>query len=136
MGFYYSLYEWFNPLWLADRRLYVEKHMIPQFKDVVTRLQAVNHLQRRRVGHAIGRLEVAGAAGVAVQRVAGRETKSIVERSVGQGDAPQARRLLHDRVYGAGLPDASHPWEENRGMGFSYGYNRNEPLSNYRTGRS
>jgi alpha-L-fucosidase len=37
--------------------------------------------------------------------------------------------------YGAGLPDASHPWEENRGMGFSYGYNRNEPLSNYRTGK-
>ena len=30
--------------------------------------------------------------------------------------------------YGAGLPDATHPWEENRGMGFSYGYNRNEPL--------
>jgi alpha-L-fucosidase len=37
--------------------------------------------------------------------------------------------------YGAGMPDATHPWEENRGMGFSYGYNRNEPLSNYRTGQ-
>jgi alpha-L-fucosidase len=37
--------------------------------------------------------------------------------------------------YGAGMADASHPWEENRGMGFSYGYNRNEPLSNYRTGK-
>jgi alpha-L-fucosidase len=37
--------------------------------------------------------------------------------------------------YGAGMPDASHPWEENRGMGFSYGYNRNEPLENYRTGQ-
>jgi alpha-L-fucosidase len=33
------------------------------------------------------------------------------------------------------MPDASHPWEENRGMGFSYGYNRSEPLDNYRTGR-
>jgi alpha-L-fucosidase len=33
------------------------------------------------------------------------------------------------------MPDATHPWEENRGMGFSYGYNRNEPLSNYRTGK-
>jgi len=37
--------------------------------------------------------------------------------------------------YGAGMPDASHPWEENRGLGFSYGYNRNEPLENYRTGK-
>jgi alpha-L-fucosidase len=28
-----------------------------------------------------------------------------------------------------------HPWEENRGMGFSYGYNRAERLEDYRTGR-
>ncbi|MCP5112628.1 MAG: alpha-L-fucosidase, partial [bacterium] len=37
--------------------------------------------------------------------------------------------------YGAGMKDASHPWEENRGIGYSFGYNRNEPLSNYRTGQ-
>lgn len=37
MGFYFSLYEWFNPLWLADRGKYVEQHMFPQFKDLVTR---------------------------------------------------------------------------------------------------
>ena len=37
MGIYYSLYEWYNPLWVTDRPLYVEKHMFPQFKDVVTR---------------------------------------------------------------------------------------------------
>src|SRR6185295_11898726 len=37
--------------------------------------------------------------------------------------------------YGAGLPGADHPWEENRGMGFSYGYNRNENLADYATGQ-
>ena len=26
--------------------------------------------------------------------------------------------------YGAGMKDASHPWEESRGMAYSYGYNR------------
>ena len=35
--------------------------------------------------------------------------------------------------YGAGMQDAAHPWEENRGMGYSYGYNRNETLGDYRT---
>ena len=30
--------------------------------------------------------------------------------------------------YGAGLPNAENPWEENRGMGHSYGYNRRENL--------
>jgi alpha-L-fucosidase len=28
-----------------------------------------------------------------------------------------------------------HPWEESRGMGFSYGYNRAERLEDYHTGR-
>jgi alpha-L-fucosidase len=28
-----------------------------------------------------------------------------------------------------------HPWEENRGMGFSYGYNRAERFEDYHTGR-
>ncbi|NQV33315.1 MAG: alpha-L-fucosidase, partial [Phycisphaeraceae bacterium] len=37
MGIYYSLYEWFNPLYRADVDLFVEKHMMPQFKDVVNR---------------------------------------------------------------------------------------------------
>jgi len=37
--------------------------------------------------------------------------------------------------YGAGLQTGGHPWEENRGIGHSFGYNRNEPLSNYKTTR-
>ena len=37
--------------------------------------------------------------------------------------------------YGAGLPGATHPWEENRGIGHSYGYNRNEDLNDYSSGR-
>ena len=38
MGFYFSLYEWFNPLWLSkDVDAYVERHLFPQFKDLVTR---------------------------------------------------------------------------------------------------
>ena len=38
MGFYYSLYEWFNPLWLSDFASDTwTSTIIPQFKDVVTR---------------------------------------------------------------------------------------------------
>src|ERR1700712_5648384 len=28
MGLYYSLYEWFNPLWLADKDQYISQHMM------------------------------------------------------------------------------------------------------------
>src|SRR5665647_2745172 len=39
MGFYYSLYEWFNPLYKSNLPKYVDDHMIPQLKDLVTRYQ-------------------------------------------------------------------------------------------------
>ena len=35
MGYYYSLYEWYNPLYLARPEEYVETHMIPQIKELV-----------------------------------------------------------------------------------------------------
>jgi alpha-L-fucosidase len=37
--------------------------------------------------------------------------------------------------YTAGLDSGGHPWEESRGMGFSYGYNRAETVKDYRTER-
>jgi alpha-L-fucosidase len=33
------------------------------------------------------------------------------------------------------MQQAAHPWEESRGMGYSYGYNRNEKAEDYRTDR-
>ncbi|HPO30096.1 MAG TPA: alpha-L-fucosidase, partial [Candidatus Hydrogenedentes bacterium] len=37
MGFYYSFYEWFNPLYRSDVHRYVDQYMLPQMKDLVTR---------------------------------------------------------------------------------------------------
>ena len=39
MGFYYSLYEWYNPLYQNNLEKYVDNHMIPQMKDLVTRYE-------------------------------------------------------------------------------------------------
>ena len=33
------------------------------------------------------------------------------------------------------MNDDSHPWEENRGMGYSYGYNRAENIEDYRSSK-
>ncbi|PWU02447.1 MAG: alpha-L-fucosidase, partial [Bacteroidetes bacterium] len=38
-GMYYSLYEWFNPLWLNDKPRYVAEHMWPQMKDLINTYQ-------------------------------------------------------------------------------------------------
>ena len=37
--------------------------------------------------------------------------------------------------YTSGMQQAAHPWEESRGMGYSYGYNRMETLADYHTDR-
>jgi alpha-L-fucosidase len=42
----------------------------------------------------------------------------------------------HTTEYTPGMAaDSTHPWEESRGMGFSYGYNRAERAEHYHTGR-
>jgi alpha-L-fucosidase len=37
--------------------------------------------------------------------------------------------------YTPGMAETAHPWEESRGMGFSYGYNRAERVDHYHSGR-
>ncbi|HYW78473.1 MAG TPA: alpha-L-fucosidase, partial [Thermoguttaceae bacterium] len=36
-GVYYSLYEWWHPLWVSNRERYVREHYFPQFKEMVTK---------------------------------------------------------------------------------------------------
>lgn len=133
MGFYYSLYEWYNPLWIADRELYVNEHMIPQFKDVVTRYKPA-------IIFSDGEWDMPAEDWKSEELLAWLYNESPVKDEVIVNDRwGKGARHHHGGYftteYGAGMPDASHPWEENRGMGFSYGYNRNEPLENYRTGK-
>ncbi|HPO09721.1 MAG TPA: alpha-L-fucosidase, partial [bacterium] len=37
MGFYFSLYEWYHPLYQKDLPRYVDQHMLPQMHDLVER---------------------------------------------------------------------------------------------------
>jgi alpha-L-fucosidase len=134
MGFYYSLYEWFNPLWLSgDRQAYVERHLFPQFKDLVTRY-------RPSVIFSDGEWAEPSETWRSAELLAWLFNESPVRDKVVVNDrwGKETRHVhggYYTTEYGAGLPGAGHPWEENRGMGFSYGYNRNENLADYATGQ-
>jgi alpha-L-fucosidase len=134
MGVYYSLYEWFNPLWLAgNMEAYVERHLFPQFKDLVTRYSP-------SIIFADGEWELASEQWRAAKLLAWLFNDSPVgERVVVNDRWGRETRHRHGGYYtteyGAGLPGASHAWEENRGLGHSYGYNRNEDLDDYATGQ-
>ncbi len=133
MGFYYSLYEWYNPLWLSDKPRYVAEHMHPQFKDVVTRYKPA-------IIFADGEWEMPSADWRSPELLAWLFNDSPVKDSVVINDRwGKDTRHKHGGYYTteytAGMSGMEHPWEESRGMGFSYGYNRMERLEHYHSSR-
>lgn len=132
MGIYYSLYEWFNSLWLNDKPRYVSEHMFPQFKDVVMNYQP-------SMIFSDGEWDISDKEWRSPELLAWLFNNAPNKDEVVINDR-WGKGLRHKHggyfttEYGAGMKDASHPWEENRGIGYSFGYNRAEPLSNYRTG--
>jgi alpha-L-fucosidase len=132
-GFYYSLYEWFNPLWLKDRSRYVTEHMMPQFKDVVTRYQPA-------IIFSDGEWEMTSQQWHSEELLAWLYNESPSKDEVVVDDRwGSETRHKHGGYwtteYAAGLQDGAHAWEESRGMAFSYGYNRAEGIDDYKTGR-
>ncbi|WP_225919635.1 alpha-L-fucosidase [Actomonas aquatica] len=132
-GIYFSLYEWFNPLYREDPERYVAEHMMPQFKDVVTRYAPAVIFSDGEWDHPSATWrspellawlfnESPAAADVVVNDRWGSETR-------------HAHGGYYTTEYGSGMADATYPWEENRGMGHSYGYSRTENLADYTTGR-
>lgn len=133
MGIYYSLYEWYNPLWLKDKPRYVSEHMFPQFKDVVTRYKP-------SIIFSDGEWEMSSADWRSPELLAWLFNDSPVKDEVVINDRwGKDTRHKHGGYwtteYTAGMSGMQHPWEESRGMGFSYGYNRAERIGDYHTGR-
>ncbi len=133
MGYYYSLYEWYNPLWLTDKQRYIREHMFPQFKDLVTHYKPA-------IIFADGEWELTSSQWHTPELLAWLFNDSPVKDSVVINDRwGSETRHKHGGYwtteYTAGMSGINHPWEESRGMGFSYGYNRDESLKDYHTGR-
>lgn len=129
-GIYFSFYEWFNPLWLSDKRRFVDEHMLPQFKDVVTRY-------RPSLIFNDGEWDLNSADWRSPELLAWLFNDSAVRDEVVVNDRwGKETRHKHGGYftteYAAGLADGSHPWEENRGMGHSYGLNRAERATDYK----
>jgi len=135
MGFYYSLYEWKNPLYLSDVDRYVDTHMLPQMKDLVTRYRPDilwtdgewdHPSETWRAPEFLTWLfnDSAVGATVAVNDRWGKET-----RATHGGYYTTEYGRIHDKdASGDVIP---HPWEECRGIGHSFGYNRAETVADY-----
>src|ERR1017187_9058361 len=133
MGIYYSLYEWYNPLYLSDKKRYVAEHMFPQFKDAVTHLKP-------SIIFSDGEWELASAEWRSPELLAWLFNESPVRDEVVIDDRwGKDTRHKHGGYYAteytSGMQQAAHAWEESRGMGYSYGYNRMETVADYHSDR-
>ncbi len=135
MGYYYSLYEWFNPLYRDSVPAYVEQHMLPQMYDLVNRYEpdvvwtdgewehpAETWRAREFLTWLYNESPVRDK--VVVNDRWGKET-----RGKHGGYYTTEYGLVHDGTGGAELE--TRPWEECRGIGGSFGYNEQESLEHY-----
>ena len=134
MGFYYSLYEWYNPLYKNNLEKYVDDHMIPQMKDLITRYEP-------DVLWTDGEWDHPSEDWKSTEFLAWLYNESPVKESICVNDrwGKETRGKLggyftteYDLVHeGKGIGEIEHPWEECRGIGTSFGYNQMETLDNY-----
>src|SRR3954468_21382885 len=134
MGYYYSLYEWFNPLYLQDKKRYVDEHLFPQFKDLVSRYKPA-------VIFSDGEWELSDTAWKSEELLSWLYNDSPVKDEVVVNDrwgkntrGKNTASTYTTSEYGSGM-DPNVIWEESRGIGHSYGYNRNEKLEDYKIGK-
>ncbi len=132
-GFYYSLYEWYSPIWLRDRRRFVVEHLFPQFKDLVT------HYKPALI-FSDGEWDMPSKDWKSEELLAWLYNESPCREEVVVNDRwGKETRHKHGGYftteYAAGMQDDRHPWEENRGMGHSYGFNRAENIDDYKSSR-
>jgi len=135
MGFYYSLYEWFNPLYKSNPEKYVSEHMLPQMKDLVNRYQP-------ELLYPDGEWDHPGSLWQSEQFLAWLYNESPVKETVAVNDRwGKETRSKHGGYYSTEYGQvhgdqkagdmSAHPWEEIRGIGTSFGYNRIEDLNHY-----
>lgn len=132
MGFYYSLPEWTNPrhIWMEDPddsiSDYVNDYMVPQFKELVERYKPDllfsdgdwnNTAEQLRSPYLISWY----------YNTVGKD--AIVNNRWGNG----TKHGFLTPEYSAGIANTEVPWAECRGLGRSFGLNRNEDLDNYMT---
>jgi alpha-L-fucosidase len=133
-GMYYSLYEWFNPLWKADKNKYTTEHVWPQMKELINTYQP-------DVFWTDGDWEAPPETWKSQEFLTWLYNESPVKDKIVVNDRwGEGVRFKHAGIYTPEYqPDLDfedHYWEESRGMGYSYGYNREEDAWDYNSAQS
>ena len=136
MGFYYSLLEWRHPLFNKENiNAFVETVNLPQLKELVTAYQP-------EIVWTDGEWDYEWPTWRGPEFLAWLYNESPVKDTVVandrwgrgfRGKCGDHYTSEYDDEVMAGKDPAAHPWEECRGIGHSFGYNKFETVDNYLT---
>ena len=135
-GFYYSLYEWQHPDYPNDVTAYVNNYMLPQFKDAVQRYKP-------DIIFSDGEWDRSSLEWRSEEFLAWLYNDSDAPKDVVVNDRWGGEtRFKHGGYFSTEYDPNSDAmneeflergWEECRGIGKSFGYNRNEKEEDYNT---
>lgn len=140
MGYYYSLLEWYNPLYKKETiGQYVDMHMLPQMKELVNKYKP-------DILWTDGEWDYTSDILKSTQFLQWLYNDSPVKDKVVVNDrwGKETRgkdggfyTTEYDLVHNDDSKEVtfSHPWEECRGIGGSFGFNRRENLEDYSTSK-
>ncbi|KAH0533724.1 hypothetical protein FGG08_007583, partial [Glutinoglossum americanum] len=133
-GMYYSLYEWYNPLWKLDKNKFVAEHTWPQMKDLINTYQP-------DVFWTDGEWDAPAETWKSQEFLTWLYNESPVKNKIVVNDRWGSGIRFHHAgfytpEYQPDLDFEDHAWEESRGMGYSYGYNREEDAWDYNSTQS
>ena len=136
VGYYFSFYEWFNPMWQNEPERFVKEHMIPQMTDLVLRYHP-------DMMYGDGEWDHPSDFWKTREWLAWLFNESPVKDHVVINDRwGNETRSHHGGFYlseygkytGANAQlGTQHIWCETRSLGASFGYNRNEDIDDYQS---
>lgn len=145
MGLYYSIWDWFNPYWPeslqsyggnkpvseesdAARQRYIREVMYPQFKQLVRNYHPSLIFSDGDWWLDDEKWETKPLLAWLFNNAPNKDEVVINDR---WGKVRGVHGGYYTTEYGAGFDDPTVAWEENRGIGMSFGLNREETYDDY-----
>lgn len=142
MGLYYSIWDWFNPYWTEEQQMakdygaglkkYIREVMVPQFKQIVTDYQPSLIFADGDWWMDDEKWETKPLLAWLFNHAPNKEEVVINDR---WGKVRGQHGGYYTTEYGSGFDDPNVLWEENRGIGKSFGFNREESLADYNSAK-
>jgi len=133
MGFYYSLYEWYHPWWINDKERFVNEHFHPQFKDLIEKYQP-------DIIWGDGEWDLGSDKWKTPELMTWLFNESSVKNKIVTNDRWGKEIRKHHGGYFTTEYESgavfNRPWEECRGMGFSFGFNQEEDIEDYNSAKT